>query len=58
VIAVAATRFLTSILFHVTTDPAAFRAALAMLFWVAIAACLIPARRVTLIDPAVAQRPD
>lgn len=55
--ALAMTRLLRSVLFHVTaTDPATFIAAIAILALVAVAACLGPARRATRVDPMIALR--
>jgi putative ABC transport system permease protein len=53
----AATRLLKSMLFNVTpTDPWTFSAVAVALFLIAMAACLLPARRATRIDPIVALR--
>jgi putative ABC transport system permease protein len=53
--AYAATRLMSSLLFQVaTTDLVTFVAVPAVLFVVALVACLIPARRATRVDPLVA----
>jgi putative ABC transport system permease protein len=51
------TRFLTGLLFEVKpTDPVTYGVVASLLAFVAIAACLIPARRATKVDPLVALR--
>jgi ABC-type antimicrobial peptide transport system permease subunit len=51
------TRFLKSVLYEVTaTDPVTFGAMALLLSAVALAACLVPARRAARVDPAVALR--
>jgi ABC-type antimicrobial peptide transport system permease subunit len=50
-------RFLRSELYGVTAyDPGTFVISLAILLGVAVAACLIPARRAMSVDPIVALR--
>ncbi len=54
-VAVGVSRFLTSQLYEVSpTDPIAFAVAAGVLVTVALAACLLPARRATKVDPIVA----
>lgn len=55
--AAAVSRFLDSLLFHVTRyDPVTFIAVIALLAFVALVAILIPARRATRVEPIAALR--
>ena len=55
--AMALTKYLTSLLFHVKpTDPVTFAAVAALVAATALAACYLPARRASRVDPMVALR--
>ena len=57
--AFALTRVMQTLLFNVSaTDPASFMAAPAVLAVVALAACYLPARRATTVDPATVLKPE
>ena len=51
------TRLMSSLLFNVsTTDPLTYTAIALLLTFVALAACWLPARRATKVDPMIALR--
>jgi putative ABC transport system permease protein len=53
----AITQVMKSMLFGLsTTDPATYAVVTALLVFIALAACYIPARRATSVDPMVALR--
>ena len=57
VIGLALTRFMSSLLFGVSaSDPLTYLTVALLLLVVAVAACLIPARRAARVDPIVALR--
>jgi len=59
IVALAASRLLTALLFEVSaTDPASVASAVIVLLLVALLAAYIPARRATQIDPVEALRAD
>jgi putative ABC transport system permease protein len=56
-ISAAVTRLMTSLLFKTSPiDPATFAAVAAVLVFVALLACYVPARRVTSVNPVEALR--
>ncbi|HEX6462825.1 MAG TPA: hypothetical protein VFZ98_00175, partial [Vicinamibacterales bacterium] len=57
--ALVATRAMTALLFEVhPSDPLTYGAIVSLLAVAALAACYLPARRATSIDPLVALRPE
>jgi putative ABC transport system permease protein len=55
--AISVTRLLDSLLYNLRpTDPMTFAGVAALLLTVGVTACLLPARRATLVDPMVALR--
>ena len=57
IVALGATRVMASFLFNISaTDPVTFICVAGIFIMVALAACLIPARRATNVDPTVALR--